>query len=98
VIALSLPPSASSQNLIVRNLSQLKAELERLADEVDLETGGLRVGNGWGGRTAVTKAGRDADRQMMRRLWTSYDRLIGMLEEDESGRERAKALKREVGK
>lgn len=82
VLSLNLPPSSSSQTQIVRNLTALKNDITRLEDELDLESGGLRVG-----------AGKGREREegaVVRGLAEQYERLIEILEEDEVGREKVK--------
>lgn len=99
VISLNLPPSASSQNQIVRNLTLIKADLDKLQDQAQLESSGLSVGgsgSGSGGsaRGKGKKAEGQAEKQL-RELGEQYDRLVEMLAEDAIGKEKAKSLRRE---
>lgn len=97
VISLKLPPSASSQNQIVRNLTAIKNELSKLEDEYQLESSGLNVG----GRDALRKGGKGKEGDVQRQLreaGESFDRLVEIFGEDDVGREKAKVLRREVKK
>lgn len=87
VISLSMKPSASSTNTIVRNLTSIKRDLQQI--EENLEHNGLRdKGKGKQGESEVEK--------QVREIGESYDRLVGMLGEDEAGRHKAKPLIREI--
>lgn len=99
VISLNLTPSASSTNTIVRNLTTIKSDLQRIEEELDAN--GLRGAAGSSG-TGTPKGkgkgkgqGESEVEKQVREVGESYDRLVGMLSEDEGGRERAKALIRE---
>lgn len=90
VLSLNLPPSASSQSQIVRNLTAIKKDISKLEDELDLESGGLRVG-----------AGKGREREegaVVRGLGEQYERLIEIFEEDEAGRDKVRSgnLRREA--
>ncbi|ORY33498.1 hypothetical protein BCR39DRAFT_520457 [Naematelia encephala] len=94
VLSLGLPPSASSQNQITRNLSTIRSELANLSEVVELESSGLVVGSGLS--SSLKRKGKEgALAAEVREMEEGYDRLIGMLEEDEVGREKAKTLRRE---
>jgi len=84
IISLQIAPSASSTNTIVRNLSAIKRDLHQIQNE--LGSNGL-AGKGKKGESEVEK--------QMREIGDSYDRLVEMLGEDESGKVKAKALTRE---
>ncbi|KAI9633998.1 uncharacterized protein MKK02DRAFT_28727 [Dioszegia hungarica] len=94
VISLNLPPSASSQNQIVRNLTSIKNDLAKFEDELQLESSGLSVG----GRDTPSKKGgksREGDvARQLREAGESFDRLVEIFGEDEVGREKAKILRR----
>jgi syntaxin 8 len=77
VLSLNLPPSASSQNQIVRNLTVIRNQLDKL--EMARNSG----------------QGKEQDREMEEELGQQYDRLLDMFGEDEVGREKGKALRRE---
>lgn len=77
VLSLNLPPSASSQNQIVRNLTVIRNQLDKL--EIARNSG----------------QGKEQDREMEEELGQQYDRLLDMFGEDEVGREKGKALRRE---
>ena len=90
ILSLSLPPSASSQTLIVRNLTSIRADLAQLSDQLALESSGLVIG----GR----KRGKGAEGELaktVREMEGRYDRLLDMFGEDEVGREKARKLRRE---
>lgn len=91
ILSLNLPPSASSTAQITRNLTTLRTELAKLEDEVELEAAGLAVGGKRKGKATEGELERALNEAAER-----YDRLLEMLEEDDTGRERAKNLKREV--
>jgi len=86
IISLNIAPSASSTNTIVRNLSSIKKDLQQI--QGDLTQNGLTSGKGKKGESEVEK--------QMRECGESYDRLVEMLSEDESGRAKAVALTREL--
>ena len=84
VISLNLAPSASSTSQVVRNLTTIKADLEKLEDESHLEASGLSVGG-------KGKKGKNGLKELVER----YDNLVEMLRDsDEVGKERAKELGR----
>ncbi|KAL0245683.1 hypothetical protein I308_104817 [Cryptococcus tetragattii IND107] len=85
ILSLNLKPSPSSTQQIVRNLTSIRSDLERL----ELESTGLVLG----GKKGKTKGGDEGDEEV-KQLEERYDRLLGMLEEDDLGREKAKDLKR----
>jgi syntaxin 8 len=86
VISLKLAPSASSTAQITRNLQSIRADLTKLEAQAD----SVKAGKGKG------KAGKESELEKgVREAGDRYDRLVEMLEEDDSGKERAKALKRE---
>lgn len=91
ILSLNLPPSASSTAQITRNLTTLRTDLAKLEDEVELEAAGLAVGGKRKGKATEGELERALNEAAER-----YDRLLEMLEEDDTGRERAKNLKREV--
>ncbi|WVQ74207.1 hypothetical protein IAR50_003801 [Cryptococcus sp. DSM 104548] len=83
ILNLGMKPSPSSTQQVVRNLTSLKADLERLdASSPRSGAGGKGKGKGAGGEEGVDV------------LSERYDRLVEMLEEDDVGREKAKSLKR----
>jgi len=86
IISLNIAPSASSTNTIVRNLSSIKRDLQQI--QGDLAQNGLTNGKGKKGESEVEK--------QMRECGESYDRLVEMLSEDESGRAKAVTLTREL--
>lgn len=91
VISLNLPPSASSQNQIVRNLTTIKNELDKL--EAKAGTGTVN------GHSGVQKGGRGGlveteEQRSIREMGEQYDRLLDVFGEDEVGREKGKALRR----
>jgi len=86
IISLNIAPSASSTNTIVRNLSSIKRDLQQIQD--GLSQNGLNSSKGKKGESEVEK--------QMRETGDTYDRLVEMLSEDESGRVKAVALTREV--
>ncbi|ORX40636.1 hypothetical protein BD324DRAFT_647555 [Kockovaella imperatae] len=84
VISLNLAPSASSTSQIVRNLTTIKNDLEKLADESDIEASGLSVG----GKGKRANGG-------IKEAVERYDNLVEMLRDsDDMGKERAKGLAR----
>ncbi|WVO21200.1 uncharacterized protein IAS62_002507 [Cryptococcus decagattii] len=85
ILSLNLKPSPSSTQQIVRNLTSIRSDLEQL----ELESTGLVLG----GKKGKTKGGDEGDEEV-KQLEERYDRLLGMLEEDDLGREKAKDLKR----
>ncbi|ODN99032.1 hypothetical protein I350_07184 [Cryptococcus amylolentus CBS 6273] len=83
ILDLGMKPSPSSTQQVVRNLTSIRADLERLdALSPGLGGGGKGKGRGEGGEEGVEE------------LRGRYDRLVEMLERDDVGREKAKALKR----
>ncbi|KAK4685707.1 hypothetical protein P7C73_g4439, partial [Tremellales sp. Uapishka_1] len=88
VLSLNLPPSASSQNQIIRNLTSIKNDLAQLS----IERSGLSVGGGSGGKSSKLN-----DREL-KGLEAGYDRLLDMFAEDQFGRDKVKSLRREVVK
>lgn len=77
----------------MRNLSAIKADLQKIEDELDKNglrnsTGSSSSGSGKG----KGKKGESEVEKQVREVGESYDRLVGMLSEDDGGRERAKAL------
>lgn len=95
VISLNLPPSASSQNQIVRNLTLIKADLDKLQDQAQLESSGLTVGGSGGSSRGKGKKAEGQAEKQLRELGEQYDRLVEMLAEDAVGKEKAKSLRRE---
>ena len=89
VLSLSLSPSASSQNQIVRNLTVIKNELDKLFSAAG---GAGTTGKGSSGSKVKTKGG-DMDQQV-EEMAEQYDRLLDLFAEDEVGREKGKALRR----
>lgn len=94
VISLNLPPSATSQNQIVRNLTLIKNDLDKLQDQARLESSGLSVGKGNSGKGKGKKAEGEVEKQV-REMGEQYDRLLEMFAEDAVGKEKAKVLRRE---
>jgi syntaxin 8 len=88
IISLNIAPSASSTNTIVRNLSSIKRDLQQI--QGDLSQNGLTNATGKG------KKGESEVEKQMRECGDSYDRLVEMLSEDESGRAKAVTLTREL--
>jgi syntaxin 8 len=91
IISLSLPPSASSTALIIRNLTSIKGDLTKLESQVETEEAVLSAG----GR----KKGKEGEGELargVREAGERYDRLIAMLGDDELGRDKAKELRREL--
>jgi syntaxin 8 len=84
IISLQIAPSANSTNTIVRNLLAIKRDLQQIQSELS--------SNGLGGKG---KKGESEVEKQMREIGDSYDRLVEMLSEDESGKGKAKALTRE---
>jgi syntaxin 8 len=98
IISLNLPPSASSTAQIIRNLTSIRGDLTRLEEQVGTEKSVLIAG----GRKSKGKSrnGGGAEEgefgKSVREVGERYDRLVGMLGDDELGKEKAKELKREV--
>jgi syntaxin 8 len=90
VISLKLPPSASSQNQIVRNLTSIKNDLSKLETEYQV------VASTPGKKGGKTKEG-ELTRQL-REVGESFDRLVEIFGEDDVGREKAKVLRRQINK
>ena len=86
VISLNLSPSATSTSQIVRNLTTIKSDLERLQDESALEASGLAVGGGKRGKKVPKGSARG-----LSELEGRFDNLVEMLRDsDDVGKERAK--------
>lgn len=66
-------------------MTSIKRDLKQIED--DLESNGLTKGKGKQGESEIEK--------QVREIGESYDRLVGMLGEDDQGRDKAKALIRE---
>ncbi len=105
VLSLNLPSSASTDTQIIRGLKNIRDGLERIADEVELESGGLSVGGGpgqgmgsRGGRISFSGGGggKEIDKLALKGLGERYDRVIGMMEADDVGRTKVAGLKRRV--
>lgn len=90
VISLGLVPSPSASTSLVRTLTAVRNDLAKAGDEMALERTGLTVG---GASTGKGRASSDAT--ALDELEERYDRLVEMLQGDEDGRNRAKALVRE---
>jgi syntaxin 8 len=99
-----LTPSASSTNTIVRNLSAIKTDLQRIED--DLEANGLKGSPATSSAGTAVSKGKNKSKglatpkeseveKQVREVGESYDRLVAILGEDEGGRERSKTLVRE---
>jgi hypothetical protein len=100
ILTLSLPPSASSTAQIVRNLTSLKTDLEKIQIQVNTEeevlsAAGRRGVNGKGKRKGKGEEEGELGRSV-RELEERFDRLVGMLGVDEIGRDKARELRREV--
>jgi syntaxin 8 len=104
VVSLKLTPSASSTNTIVRNLSAIKTDLQRIED--DLEANGLKGSPATSSAGTAVSKGKNKSKglatpkeseveKQVREVGESYDRLVAILGEDEGGRERSKTLVRE---
>jgi syntaxin 8 len=85
ILSLGMVPSPSSSAALVRTLTGVRDELAKLSDEAALERDGLAVGSG--------KKSKKDD-AALEELEARYDRLVDMLQADDDGRERAKALVR----
>lgn len=94
VISLNLPPSASSQNQIVRNLTSIKNDLTKLEEET---AGFSNGGTGTPGKKGGKGREGDVGRQV-REVGESFDRLVEIFGEDDVGREKAKNLRRDNNK
>ncbi|GFZ48660.1 hypothetical protein JCM24511_06409 [Saitozyma sp. JCM 24511] len=96
VLSLNLPPSASSQNQIVRNLTLIRGDLDAL--EQQMVSSGLStptgVGAGVGGRRKSGKRAEGEAERQVREMGETYDRLIDTFSEDPVGKEKSKGLKR----
>lgn len=68
-------------------MTAIKRDLQQIEDE--LEQNGLK-GKGKQGQ------GESEVQKQIREIGESYDRLVGMMSEDEAGREKAKALVRQT--
>lgn len=69
-------------------MTSIKRDLQQIEDE--LEKNGLaQKGKGKG------KQGESEVQKQIREIGESYDRLVGMMSEDEAGREKAKTLLRQ---
>lgn len=90
ILSLGLVPSSSSTTSLVRTLTNVRKDLAKLDDEAALERTGLMVG-----RTKSPVKSSAADQAALEELGDRYDRLVEMLQVDDDGRERAKALVRE---
>jgi syntaxin 8 len=93
VLSLNLPPSASSQNQIVRNLTVIKNELDKLEGASVLA--GQAASKGKDGQKTNQQQQQPHQQQQIDELAQQYDRLLDMFAEDEVGREKGKALRRE---
>lgn len=69
-------------------MTSIKRDLQQIEDE--LEQNGLKGK----GKSKQGEAESEVQKQI-REIGESYDRLVGMMSEDETGREKAKTLKRE---
>jgi syntaxin 8 len=91
VLTLGLVPSPSATTSLVRTLTGVRNDLAKAEDEAALENNGLSVG----GKAPRTGKRRASDALQLDELTARYDRLVEMLQADEDGRGRAKALVRE---
>lgn len=91
VISLGIMPSPASTHSLVRTLTAVRGDLAKLSEEATFERTGLALG----GSQGPGKASSGADAMALGELEARYDRLVDMLQADDDGRERAKALVRD---
>lgn len=90
VVSLNLTPSSNTDAQIVRALQFVRDGMAKLEDQAEIEGSGMHLGGG-GGRVR-----NQEQAEQLEMLGKRYDGLIGVLEEDDIGREKARNLRRIV--